>query len=191
MPREHRACAVTTTPTGTSQATHHTNAVFGTTLICEGNPLVEAVASVWGCGSEAERMMSVIQLSAILLHELCHLAWYVGDGTDRTGCRRVEAVELTFIWACLQRYPDALNAPCASPFTSLGLDALFLNGENGVANNIVMDLSSCTTNCGGAREAQVTAGSRTAAAEWLIGDRTFAAPSITSAAPPPDRASPP
>lgn len=88
-----------------------TDPVFGVVRVCTENELMQGLFEIWRCGSAPERMAAVINLAAILLHELCHAAWYLAD-KEVDGCTRVDAIENTFLWACIQRYPATMEIGC-------------------------------------------------------------------------------
>ena len=107
-----------------------TDPIVGTVFACtQAGRLPEQTASIWLCEDPADSMCAMIQAAAVLLHELVHAAWYLNDAEDSAGCKQVEAIEHTFIWACLQRYPGALNASCCAPFADSGgvKDSVFMS----------------------------------------------------------------
>lgn len=122
-----------------------TDPVFGVIHVCTSNALMMILIETFRCGTAAERMAALINLSAILLHELAHAAWYVDDAEDSSGCIQVEALESTFIWACMQRYPDAASAPCLDTIISNGQvrDTLFMDDSETVG--LTTGCSTCPT----------------------------------------------
>ena len=82
------------------------------------------------------------ELSAVILHELAHAAWYVDDAPDSQGYFQAFALDNTFVWACLQRYPDAAGVGCVSNMAANGvpLASLFLNDTSGTQ----IDLTGCS-----------------------------------------------
>lgn len=119
-----------------------TDPVLGVVRLCTSHELNEYLLGVFRCGRPAERLAAVINQAAILVHELCHAAWYSGHPRDADACDRLEAFESTYIWACLQRFPRVNWVGCVQGWLSSG---------NGVDDIVFMDDSGAVSISPGCR----------------------------------------
>lgn len=91
----------------------------GTIVIWGGEGVWATYVDMWNNGASPNvRLCSALNLAAVLLHELCHLAGYTYIDLGNK-CYDVYLIESAFKWAVFQRYPQAGNDPDA-PTNSKG-----------------------------------------------------------------------
>lgn len=91
---------------------------------CTGNTSPRAWRRIWenADARARDRLCVIIDCAGLLAHELCHLALPHQSHDSASGCRHRRPYRLanTLKWALVQRYPAALESPCASQWEEDG-----------------------------------------------------------------------
>lgn len=86
-------------------------ALFGTSIVWASRDYLNDYMEMWTSGTDNERLCAALGLSAILVHELTHLAGYTYIDLGKA-CYVSYLIGNVFQWALAQRYPSAATECC-------------------------------------------------------------------------------